>query len=273
MVAMALLVAFSQTSRPISGDACANRVKSLLEGFRVPKPLRVYKADQVRYGRFSGWHIELTNARKSHYVADLDLSGRVTRLIRARGGHGRGGHIRKLTDPRYARTVRNWLSMLGGDRQVRLDSIVADGNHIGYARYSILRNGHPFVAQPQYGYVFTFTVPEGEFLGLTAREGPPPVQPSIPKVTKAAAASAVKPAPPTTPGKSREVLGPRGIVHQVAHSPELAYFLLPGHSRAILVWRIEFDNYREAAHKYRYGDSQVVLDAATGQRLAPWLAR
>jgi len=261
------------------------RVKALLAGFDVRGRLHLqHLGSSLLPGDGLLRQVIVTDARGDAYTASLDRQGRVVSILRQRGSGERAvfapsiaGPFDRPIDPSRRAAIeqrlRRWSAAAGTREPVRLAPLSVDRNGaVGHAYFAILRNGHPFVSHPRFGYDFTFAAATGAFLSFHAQENPPPVDPRPARLDKTGALAALRRIWDTD--VAPQALHQRGwrrvwyTLQDGQGTPELGYYLPEGGRRAILVWKVRFWSYRDVGHAIQGGSDAMLIDAITGERVA-----
>ena len=255
------------------GQEAVTQVKSLLTGFGVKGPIRLQRFGSVsRPGTVSQpgsamTAVEVTDREGHPYSAYLQEDGSSIHIERT-DSRPSGWSPVPLPDGETLKRARRWLAVTGAKDTAEMPQAAGSDKGAVRLHFPILRNGHPFVSFPHYGYDFAFDDKSGAFLTYDARTKLPPVSPTPAKLDRAGALAALKTIWDTkiTPHAIREMHW-RRVWYTLKGEPELGYYLPKGQEKAILVWRISYISERDVGSAIQGGDSGMLIDAVTGEQI------
>ncbi len=249
------------------GQEAVTQVKTLLTGFGVKGPIRLQRFGTISRPGNAMTSVEVTDGEGHPYTAYLQEDGASIHIQRT-DARPSGWSPIPLPGSQTLKRARGWLAASGAREISEIPQAAGYGKGVVRLRFPILRNGHPFVSFPHYGYDFTFNEKSGAFLAYDAQTKLPPVSPIPAKLDRAGALTALKTIWDTriTPHAIRD-LHWRRVWYTLKGEPELGYYLPKGQEKAILVWRIEFVSERDVGSAIQGGDSGMLIDAVTGEQI------
>jgi hypothetical protein len=249
------------------GQEAVKQVKTLLTGFGVKGPIRLQRFGTVSRPGSALTAVEVTDREGHPYSAYLAGDGSSIQIERT-DSRPAGWRPIPLPNGPTLKRARGWLATAGAREAAQIPQAAVGDKGAVRLHFPILRNGHPFVSFPRYGYDFAFDDKSGAFLAYDAHTKLPPVSPAPAKLDRAGALAALKTIWDTkiTPHAIQEMHW-RRVWYTLKGEPELGYYLPKGQEKAILVWRISYMSERDVGSAIQGGDSGMLIDAVTGEQI------